>query len=539
MSAGRPASSGPEDDVPVDAWPGAGGPAGVDPADLDATLRADTARAVAERPTSIDADPWRQGFHVQPSVGLLNDPNGVVQHDGVYHLCFQWHPGAPRHGLKFWAYLTSTDLLHWTDHGVALTPSNPFDSHGCYSGSGFVHEGAVCFLYTGNVRTPTGERTPMQVLARVESDGSVVKDPANPVIGVIPGYSEHVRDPKVWQEDGAYLAVIGAQTLDLHGTALLLRSEDLLDWTLLGQLGGGAEDPVGGYMWECPDLMRFDGADVLVISAQFDAGPDAQPPRYVDETLYAVGALRVDPPGFDRATELLRMDHGPDFYAPQTFVDQDGRRLLIGWMGMPDHPGQPELAVKHPSVANGWVHCLTVPRTVSLELPADGDPAGGRLVQWPVAELEALRGDPVVATGVRIAAGTSGTVPGVEGARLDLQAHIRGGEGARLTVALRDGDSGRPVLLVVDPHEGTLTLDRTRLGTGEGGSFSGSFGPSDAVDVRVLLDSSSIEVFADGGRVVLSARIYPVPGDEQVSFDALGGDVDLDVTAWPLHAADA
>ncbi len=59
-----------------------------------------------------------------------------MQHEGVYHLCYQWHPGSPRHGLKYWAHLTSTDLVHWSDRGLALTPSDPYDLHGCYSGVG-------------------------------------------------------------------------------------------------------------------------------------------------------------------------------------------------------------------------------------------------------------------------------------------------------------------------------------------------------------------------------------------------------------------
>ena len=184
-------------------------------------------------------------------------------------------------------------------------------------------------------------------------------------------------------------------------------------------------------------------------------------------------------------------------------------------------------------MANGWVHCLTVPRTVRLEVPKDGGPADARIVQWPAAELEALRGDPV-AVHVGIRGGASATVPGVAGTRLDLEAQVRCAEGAQLAIALRAGAAGRPVLLVLDSHAGLATLDRRQLGTGEGGQFTGSFRPGGQVDVRILLDSSSVEVFVDGGRLVLSARIYPVTGDEEVRFDAVGGDVDLEVTCWPM-----
>ena len=181
----------------------------------------------------MDADPWRQTFHIQPPVGLLNDPNGLVEHDGTYHLCYQWHPFEPAHGLKFWAHLTSTDLVHWVEQAPALAPSSAWDMHGCYSGSGIVHDGAVRFLYTGNVFSPEGRRLPHQNLATLEPDGRVVKHPANPVVPPLDGYTGDIRDPKVWAQDGWYWMVLGAQTLDGVGTVLLLRSADLVSWEVL------------------------------------------------------------------------------------------------------------------------------------------------------------------------------------------------------------------------------------------------------------------------------------------------------------------
>ena len=514
-------------------WPGSGAetvgaPVTTDAFALDGELRAFAHRAVEERPATVDEDPWRQSFHVQPPVGLLNDPNGLVQHRGTYHLCYQWHPFAPKHALKFWAYLTSTDLVHWTEHPIALAPSHDYESHGCYSGSGIVHEGAVRFLYTGNVRTPDGGRTPFQNLATVDPAGRVIKHRANPLVGAIPGCTAHVRDPKVWSRDGHHWMVLGAQTEDLHGTVLLLRSDDLVDWEYLGQVAGGADDPYG-YMWECPDLVHLDGRDVLFISPQLDHGEAAGAGRWEDVSVYAVGTLDVGTPAFTREGEYRRVDAGPDFYAPQTLTDASGRTIMVGWMGMPDHEGQPELEVKHPTVARGWVHCLTVPREVHLEEDT--------LLQWPVAELTLLRGEPTMVAGAQLEAGTSMGVAGVSGTALDLQLTATCAPTATLAVRLRDGEAGRPVVLTLDPHAGTATLDRTKLGTGEGGVFTGSFRPGPDVDARILLDHSSIEVFVDGGRLALSARIYPVDGDSLVGFDATGAQVTLDLTAWPLAPA--
>jgi beta-fructofuranosidase len=514
-----------------DAWPGGaaaavGAPPTIDAFTLDGELRAFAARAVFERPAAIDTDPWRQVFHVQPPVGLLNDPNGLVQHRGTYHLCYQWHPFAPRHALKFWAHLTSTDLVHWTEEPIALAPSHGYESHGCYSGSGIVHEGAVRFLYTGNVRTPDGGRTPFQLLATRDPQGRLIKHRANPLVGAIPGCTAHVRDPKVWARDGHFWMLLGAQTQDLHGTALLLRSADLVEWRYLGQVAGGAADPLG-YMWECPDLLRLDGRDVLVISPQLDHGESAGPGRWEDVSMYAVGVLDPAGPTFTRDGQYLRIDAGPDFYAPQSFVAEDGRTIMVGWMGMPDHDGQPDLATKHPTVANGWVHCLTVPREVRLD--------GQVLVQQPVAEIATLRGTPVTVTGATVQAGTSLAVAGADGAALDLELSATCAPEGTIALRLREGDARRPVVLTLDPHAGTATLDRTRLGTGEGGVFSGSFRPGATVEARILLDHSSIEVFVDGGQLVMSARIYPVAGDTQVALDATGATATVDLTAWPIN----
>ena len=516
-----------------DAWPGGaaaavGAPPDVDAPDLDALLRAAAARAVAERPAGLDSDPWRQAFHVQPPVGLLNDPNGLVQHRGTYHLCYQWHPFAPRHALKFWAHLTSTDLVHWTEQPIALAPSHEYESHGCYSGSGIVHEDTVTLLYTGNVRTPDGGRTPFQLLATRDPEGRFIKHRANPLVGAIPGCTAHVRDPKAWVDEQGCWMVLGAQTEDLHGTALLLHSPDAVEWELLGPIAGGAADPLG-YMWECPDLLRLGGRDVLVVSPQLDHGEQAGAGRWEDVSMYAVGALSTDPAAFARDTDYRRLDAGPDFYAPQSFVAEDGRTIMIGWMGMPDHDGQPSLAEKHPTVANGWVHCLTVPREVSL----DGDV----LVQRPVAELASLRGTPRSVVGAALEADTSLGIGGTGGAALDIELVATCEPGGTVGVRLRDGASGRPVVLFLDPHAGTATLDRSRLGTGEGGTFTGTFRPGPSVDARILLDHSSIEVFIDGGRLVLSARIYPAADDTGVGFDATGGPATLDVTVWPMVRA--
>jgi beta-fructofuranosidase len=351
-----------------------------------------------------------------------------------------------------------------------------------------------------------------------------VKHPGNPVVLPLDGYTGDIRDPKVWARDGRYWMVLGAQRADGFGTVLLMSSADLQSWELLGEVGGGPDDPPG-HMWECPDLLRLDGSDVLVISPMSDLGAQAGAQRHLDETVYSVGSLDLATARFT-GTRFRRVDAGPDFYAPQTLVDSSGRTIMVGWMGMPDHDGQPSLAEKHPTVANGWVHCLTVPRVLSL----DGD----ALLQWPIAELEALRREPTVVAGIAMPADTSMGLSTLAGTTWDIEASAACAPGGTLALRLREGDSGRPVIVTFDHWAGTVTLDRRRLATGEGGVFTGSFRPGDHVDARILLDHSSIEVFVDGGRLAMSARIYPQPADVQIAFDANGAPATMDVAAWPM-----
>jgi beta-fructofuranosidase len=493
-----------------------------DPEGLEAFLVEAARRAVAQRPASVAADPWRQAFHVQPPVGLLNDPNGLVQHRGTYHLCYQWHPFAPLHGLKMWAHVTSPDLVHWTTPAPALVPSRPYERNGCYSGTAVVQDDEVRLVYTGNTFPPVGERLPFQNLATLHADGTVTKHPGNPVVAPLAGYGGDVRDPKVWTRDGVHWMLLGAQSPQRAGSVLLLRSHDLVDWELVGPITGC--DPLG-HMWECPDVLALDGRDVLLVSPIVDPGPSG---AHRDTTTYAVGDLDLGRATF-HGTSWQEVDAGPDFYAAQSLVDHSGRVVMVAWMGGPDHPDEQDPAERHPTTANGWVHCLTVPREVRL----DGD----ALVQWPVAELEALRGSPTEASGVALAPGTLTGVAGISGRALDIALSARCGPGGRLDVRLRDGDGGRPVVLSIDPHAGTARLDRSALGTGAGGSAAGRFRSGPDVDVRILLDHSSVEVFVEGGLLAMSARIYPPADDDLVRLEAVGAQATVDITAWPMRTA--
>ncbi len=323
-------------------------------------------------------DPHRPAWHLAPSVGLLNDPNGFIQHNGVYHLFYQWNPLGCDHRNKCWGHWQSIDLVHWEHQPLALAPGACYDSHGCYSGSAVVAEDKVTLIYTGNVKFPDGSRTAYQCLAQASDRGEYRK--LGPVLPLPEGYSGHVRDPKVWRHQDAWYMVLGARDLQDRGKVLLLRSSDLRDWQALGEIAGSGLNDLGefGYMWECPDLFSLDGGDVLICCPQ---GLAPQPERYLNryQAGYLLGKLDYRQAAFSHG-EFHELDAGFEFYAPQTTLAEDGRRLLFAWMGVPE---QDEEA--HPTRRYGWLHTMTCPLELSLR--------HGRLHQRPTRELQQLRGE--------------------------------------------------------------------------------------------------------------------------------------------------
>ncbi len=178
----------------------------------------------------------------------------------------------------------------------------------------------------------------------------------------------HVRDPKVWAQDGTYYMVLGARTKDDRGELLVYESADKRSWTHINTL---TTPEKFGYMWECPDLFELDGQWFLVCSPQ---GVTRQGNKY--QNVYSCGyfPLYGDFRGAYTLGEFRELDCGFDFYAPQSFA---GRRPppAIGWMGMPDAD------YTNPTVAYGWQHCMTV--------PCNCDATGERILRVPAREIAA------------------------------------------------------------------------------------------------------------------------------------------------------
>ena len=432
-----------------------------------------TLRAVMAGQQRAAADPHRPMWHLAPPVGLMNDPNGFIQFNQRYHLCYQWNPLACAHGAKFWGHWSSADLVNWQHEPLALAPVEAYESHGCYSGSAVDDHGVLTLIYTGNVKFENG-RTAWQCLARLNPQGEF--DKQGPVLALPAGYSGHVRDPKVWRYQDSWWMVLGAQDVDLQGKVLLLQSPDLQSWTLKGEIAGSGLGGLGpfGYMWECPDLFRLADKDILLVCPQ---GLAAEPYRYLNtfQSGYFSGELDYQA-GHYHHGEFHELDHGFEFYAPQTTASDDGRRLLIGWMGVPD---QDEFY--QPTVEHGWIHTLTCPRELSWQ--------AGKLFQQPARELRQLRD-----TG-RTFSGVAASLPAMDIASAEIDFAVTGDVSASF---------GGILQLNCDRQGLTLTRNNRRTGDTEHRYWRGS-----VTHLQILCDCSSVEIFINHGEAVMSARYFP------------------------------
>ncbi|OCA82243.1 sucrose-6-phosphate hydrolase [Bacillus sp. FJAT-27225] len=451
-------------------------------------------------------DPYRFNYHIMPPVGLLNDPNGLIQYKGVYHVFYQWNPFNTSHGAKFWGHYTSRDMVTWSEEPIALAPSEWYERNGCYSGSAIEADGKLYLFYTGNVKLDDGTRETYQCLA-VSTDG-IHFDKHGPILKLPKSYTAHFRDPKVWKEKERWYMIIGAQTENEKGTAVLFSSTDLYHWDEVGRIAGSDMNDLGefGYMWECPDLIHLDGEDVLLVSPQ-GLEPSGYEYQNIFQSGYFVGKLDYENGDF-RHGPFTELDRGFDFYAPQTFKDDSGRTILYAWMGITD-----ETEAYQPTVENHWVHALTIPRELTLR--------EGKVYQSPVEELKKLRKNKKVQDIGR--RGQEAQLDELRGSSCELLFEFIP-TAKPFKISFRN-----EAFLNYDPDEKVINLSRRNVKTG---AIETRTCPLNSVaNLHVFMDRSSLEIFVNEGEVVFTARYFPNPKDETITFQ---GEAECRLTHWDL-----
>ncbi len=475
----------------------------------------------------------RPRFHFTPPRNFINDPNGLVFLDGEYHLFYQHNPEGDRWGHMSWGHAVSRDLLRWEHLPIALreqdgimifSGSAVFDAKNT-SGLGRPDSPPMVAVYTGD-----GHKTQTQNLASSTDRGRTwAKFPGNPVLDL---HSNSFRDPKVFRH-GPTDRWIMATVLADDRKVRLWGSKDLKAWEPLGDFG-----PAGSAkgVWECPELFEApvengdDGETRWVLKVDVNDGA----PFGGSGGQYFVG--RFDGTSFraeGKTDDPLWIDFGKDFYASQTWNDAPGARpVWIAWMNNWQYANEIPTAP--------WRGAMTIPRTVSLRKTDDGF----RIVQAPVETLKTLRRDHHALAARPMPAGsTSLRGDGIAGASMEILAEFDGGDAGEFGIKVRCGN-GEETAIGFDRRSGTVFVDRTRSGAvGFSPHFAGRHSASLApgtfqgpVQLHVVLDATSVEVFADGGRAVLTDQVFPAPASLGVELFATGGPARLrSLDAWELR----
>ncbi|MBJ7686988.1 glycoside hydrolase family 32 protein [Weissella confusa] len=400
-------------------------------------------------------------YHIYAEHGLINDPNGLIYFNGQYHVFYQWNPNALDHTYKVWAHVVSDDLVNWRRLPIAIAPSLPEDRSGIYSGTTIEKDGRLYAFYTGNVRNDAGESVASFQMAAVSDDG-VQFEKLGKLFEQPSGYTRHVRDPKVFERNGHYYMLLGAQKLDLTGDIIAYESTDLHHWSFMGSILGDQLSAYRGYMMECPDLVTIDGRDVLMFSPQglTAAGDHLQ---NIHNTGYVLGEFDDVNGVFQVTTEFKELDQGFEFYASQTLT-HGNRHLLWGWAGMMPSVREKQL----PTIQAGWAHVLSLPRDMAI--------VDGELRQYPIPELgdfQLVHPEAVTGLGLWRLAGDKWQVALTS--KLSIQ---------------RDGDI---VTFTRVAWESGETEERRTKVTG---------------DVLLVIDNDVVELYTTSGDTVMTARYF-------------------------------
>ncbi len=468
---------------------------------------------------------YRPEYHFTPPSHWMNDPNGMVFFEGEYHLFYQHNPSASTWGPMHWGHAISKDLINWQRLPIALYP----DEQGMiFSGSAVVDwdnragfgEKALVAIFTYN----KNHLETQNLAYSIDKGRSWTKYAGNPVIPH-PEHLKDFRDPKVfWHKDHWVMCLAAGDTI------LFYTSTNLKQWNQSGSFGGGYGSTTG--VWETPDLfmLPLDGSDsrwVLTVGVG-NGGPAGG-----SGAQYFIGHFDGRKFISENPRELiLWADHGADYYAPQSWSDEpNSRRIMIGWMS------NWQYAKVMPT--STWRGVFSIPRELSLTQTANGI----RLAHKPVLELEKLRTTHDHWQTVTIQPG-SNLLDGLQGKVLEIAAEFEIASavkcfGFRVRVGM---DEHTVINYTVEDQE--LSLNRIHSGKVD---FHDGFAAVHSVELlpvnniirlRIFIDSSSIEVFANDGLAVLTDCIFPSEKSQGPELFAEGGQVNLNsLDVYQLHPA--
>ncbi|KAL8200840.1 hypothetical protein R6Q57_012179 [Mikania cordata] len=534
-----------------------------------------------------NSDPWssnmldwqRPAFHFRPEMNWMNDPNGPVFYKGWYHLFYQYHPDAPVWGKIVWGHAVSKDLINWRHLPIAMETDQWYDQQGVWTGSATIlPDGQLVVLYTGS----TNESVQVQNLAYPADPSDPllikwVKYTNNPVLVPPPGIDNtDFRDPTTaWKTpEGKWRITIGSK-INKTGISLVYDTEDFKTFELLD---GVLHAVPGTGMWECVDFYPISKQDENGLDTSVD-GPGVK--HVVKASMdddrndyYAIGTYdaykgkwKPDNPTLDVGIGL-RYDYGI-YYASKTFFDQNKqRRVLWSWIKETDTEAS--------DISKGWASLMGVPRTILLDKKTQSN-----IIQWPVEEINGLRTNATVFKNLVLEAGSLVPLDLPAASQLDIVAEFEldeaavmqlNGEDVAYECAKSGGAAARgglgpfgfsvlahagliehtPVYFyVVKGVDGNLKTffcadqSRSSTATDVDKSIYGNIVPvvkGEKLSMRILVDHSIVESFAQKGRTCITSRVYPTKAIYNNAHlflfnNATSATVTATVNVWQMKSA--
>lgn len=481
-------------------------------------------------------EPFRPQFHFSPPTQWMNDPNGLFYYEGEYHLFYQYYPGGNTWGPMHWGHAVSKDLVYWQHLPVALYP----DSLGyIFSGSAVVdvnntsglgknQQPPLIAVYTyHNMAGEKAGRNDFQYqgLAYSTDKGRTwTKYEKNPVLPNKTGIKDF-RDPKIMWHEGSKQWVM---TLAVKDHVEFWTSPNLLQWHYASSFG--KELGAHGGVWECPDLFAMQvketGEEKFVLLVSINPGG----PNGGSATQYFTGDFNGKefiPHRLHQNKQPVWLDYGRDNYAGVTWSNvpaADGRRLFIGWMSNWDYAQVVPTTV--------WRSAMTLPRSLTLRKLNNNY----HLQSTPVSELSALRNEFEGIEFTDLLKGAIDITPHTATVHqsewvLDLEITDTKTETCYLQFSNGTGERYR---IGYSVKKKQYFSDRTKAGNH---SFSEKFGTSvhtaprllksNRIQLRLFVDASSVELFADDGTVCMTELIFPSTSFNKAELVSEGGAVKL------------
>jgi fructan beta-fructosidase len=462
--------------------------------------------SLAMQNIAVYQEQFRPQFHYSPPNMWMNDPNGMIYHEGEYHLFYQYDPYSTQPGPMHWGHAVSRDLVHWETLPIALYP----DSNGAiWSGSVVIDtENTSGFGANAMVAIFTYQPQTQGVAYSNDNGRTWTMYDGNPVL---PAIAPDFRDPKVfWHEEtNQWVMIIVAGR-----EAQIYTSPDLKDWTYASRFAEGHLTAI----WEVPDLfpLELDGKThwIMLISVGSFGPAGGNGIQYFIGDFDGTTFTNANP-----ESTILWLDYGPDNYAGTTWnnlpIDQ---RLYIGWMS--------NWAYARETPTTTWRGANTLPREFSLR----HTPEGVRLVQKPVDAIEQLRHP--IGTWDNLTVTDELVLEGVQGRTLELIADITPGTAERLGLIVHRGENVGTRILYNSRQEQLLVSRSDTTSAGTIPSFNTAYGAPLVLDngllrLRIFVDESSVEVFAQDGLVTISSQTFVEPPADGVALYADNGSFTL------------